>query len=83
MESKVDILQAYLLDILKNLRDEHPKRFKELRAIVPSDMTLTNKLEKLLSAGLIEVVPLKVGKKYANAYKISAKGSKVLRVLRN
>jgi DNA-binding HxlR family transcriptional regulator len=71
------IFEAYVLNILRSLTDK-PKRFSELRKDVETKRTLAIKLNKLLDYKLIELVPLKVKNRYANYYKISEKGKKLL-----
>lgn len=80
-EDTLDLIFApYFLNILRSLVDS-PKRFSELRKDVKTKRTLALKLNKLLDYGLIELVPVKVNKRYANYYALSEKGSKLLKGL--
>ncbi len=71
------VFQAYSLDILRSLATK-PKRFNELRKEVKTKRTLALKLDNLLDYGLIELVPIKAGKRYANYYKTSQKGKRLI-----
>ena len=83
METEPDIrrivLQKYVLDILRALKT--PKRFGELNLIVKTKRTLTGKLYKLRSYGLIEIAPAMVNNRYTNSYTLSAKGKRLLELL--
>lgn len=74
------VFQSYSLDILKLVRTE-PRRFKDLQAQLPTRQTLSLRLAKLIEFRLIEVVPLKVKERYANYYRITKKGEKILSVI--
>ncbi len=77
------IFKAYVLNILRALTDR-PKRFSELQKDVRTKRTLAIKLDKLLDADLIELVPIKTtSKRYANFYRITDKGKKLLKNLGN
>lgn len=76
------VFQAYALDLLRSLAAK-PKRFNELRKEVKTKRTLALKLDKLIDYGLIELVPLKSGKRYANYYRTSEKGRKLIEQLGN
>ena len=71
------VLQPYTLSILHGLENE-PKRFSDLKKYVKNDMTLSTKLSRLVSYGLIEIVPLKTGKRYTNGYIITKKGKEIV-----
>ncbi len=73
------VLQPYIVDILKELRQ--PKRFTDLHVKIKSRQTLSVKLKSLSRTGLIKQTPLLVKGKYANAFVISEKGKKLLKVL--
>jgi DNA-binding HxlR family transcriptional regulator len=75
------IFEPYVLNILRSLIKES-KRFNELRKEVKTKRTLSLKLSKLLDYGLIELVPLKTKGRYANYYKISDNGKKILEGLK-
>lgn len=68
-ESKFDVvhlaMQPYVLDLLNAL--DKPNRFNDLVKLFKSRRTLTIKLGKLMTYGLIEYYPLKTKKGYANA----------------
>ena len=74
------IFEAYSLNILRSLIGK-PKRFSELRKDVKTKRTLALKLNKLMDCGLIELIPLKTNNRYANYYKISENGKKLLKGL--
>lgn len=74
-------LQPYTIELLHKLEKE-PARFKDLNKQIPNEMTLSNKLRKLLEYGLIEIVPIKIGRHYANCYTISVKGKRLLTLLK-
>jgi len=71
------ILQPYTIDLLHAV-ESGPKRFSDLKKHVKNDMTLSAKLSKLVGYGLIEIVPLKTGKRYTNGYIITKKGKNIV-----
>lgn len=75
------IFEPYVLNILRILKKD-PKRFNELKKDIKTKRTLSLKLEKLLDYGLIELVPLKTNGRFANYYKISDRGKKILEGLK-
>lgn len=74
------LLQPYTIEVMKAMIDQ-PKRFMDLKRYVKNEMTLSTKLSKLLKNGLIEFAPVLTEEGYVNAYKISAKGKRVLKGL--
>jgi DNA-binding HxlR family transcriptional regulator len=79
-ERKSDVLQPYVLPILRAL-DGEPKRFLDLKKVVTNETTLSAKLSQLLNSGMIEAVPVKAGKRYVSAYKLTLSGRGVLKAL--
>ncbi|MGI0100190.1 MAG: hypothetical protein ACREBH_00480 [Candidatus Micrarchaeaceae archaeon] len=53
----------------------------ELQSKIKAKITLYAKLSKLKDYGLINVVPTRVGNRYASSYSITSKGRKILRLL--
>ncbi|MDE1859809.1 MAG: hypothetical protein KGH67_04745 [Candidatus Micrarchaeota archaeon] len=81
MESDIRdlVLQPYIIEILKELQS--PKRFKDLEGKITTGQTLSVKLAHLKKAKLIEIVPIMVNNRYANGYKISKRGIKLMKAL--
>ncbi len=75
------VIRPYTIDLLHALEKE-PVRFRDLNKLVQNEMTLSNKIRKLLDYGLIEIVPIKTGRRYVNCYTISTKGRKLLLILK-
>ncbi len=82
-ERKLDILklvmQPYVLTLLNAL--DKPKRFNDLVRLFKSRRTLTIKLSKLKTAGLIVYYPIETENGYVNAYLISKSGKSLLKKL--
>lgn len=70
------VLQPYVLAILKELRK--PKRFNDLAKTIRNRGTLTAKLSKMKTLGLVQTLPKKVQDNYANFYVLSKKGKALL-----
>ncbi|MDE1811150.1 MAG: winged helix-turn-helix transcriptional regulator [Candidatus Micrarchaeota archaeon] len=73
------LLQPYVIEILKELG--HPKRFKDLQDKITTSQTLSVKLSKLKRYGLIKPIPIEIDGKYVNAYTLSEKGKKIIKIL--
>jgi len=83
-EGKLRILriisQPYVLELLNAMIK--PKRFKELVGVCNNERTLTLKLKVFQKNGLIDVFPVREGNRYFNSYKITNRGIKVLKMIK-
>ena len=78
---KLDTLfEPYIVNILQLLSDK-PKRFGEIMTKIKNRRTLSIKLSKLRSLGLVETTSIVVDGKYMNGYMTTEKGKKVLKML--
>ena len=75
------VFKRYAIQILR-LIGEKPKRFSELRKEIRNKRTLSSRISELLEFGLVEIIPVRVGQKYANYYKLTTKGKEIIKLLK-